>query len=235
MIYNKTLELKDYDELIDEVDLFKYYYYSHGEWMLVSVEHRYWEYAFLYKIIKKFIPSTDSKLLEIGSAAWYDQGTPLAPALAVDGYSVEATDLSPWGENAVKKQNEIFLDMKGELHWSLQDATNLSFGDQEFDGVFSVSVIEHIPNDLKALEEAVRVLKHGGILTFTCDFSNIQTGRLSGQERLYTEKYIKETIFPFLGNLNTYPIDQCDFSKNEENVVYSGLRYNFAIITVRKQ
>jgi ubiquinone/menaquinone biosynthesis C-methylase UbiE len=43
------------------------------------------------------------------------------------------------------------------------DATSLAFDDNTFDGWWSVQVLQHIPNFKKAISEARRVLKPGGI------------------------------------------------------------------------
>ena len=43
------------------------------------------------------------------------------------------------------------------------DIQNLPFGDQTYDFVFASHVLEHIPNDRKALQEIRRILKHNGI------------------------------------------------------------------------
>jgi SAM-dependent methyltransferase len=44
------------------------------------------------------------------------------------------------------------------------DATSLPFADRSFDAVWSVTVLEHIPQPQSALEEMRRVLKPGGLL-----------------------------------------------------------------------
>lgn len=42
------------------------------------------------------------------------------------------------------------------------DITNITFNDKEFDYIFCIHVLEHIPNDIKAMQELYRVLKPGG-------------------------------------------------------------------------
>ncbi|MGC4102965.1 class I SAM-dependent methyltransferase [Ferruginibacter sp.] len=47
-------------------------------------------------------------------------------------------------------------------HIKTEDATALSFSDNSFDLVIGNHILEHIPNDIKAMQEIRRVLKPGG-------------------------------------------------------------------------
>jgi SAM-dependent methyltransferase len=47
------------------------------------------------------------------------------------------------------------------------DALSLPFADGEFDRVVAAEVLEHIPDDLAAIDELVRVLRPGGTLAVT--------------------------------------------------------------------
>ncbi len=47
------------------------------------------------------------------------------------------------------------------------DAQHLPFGDGCFDHVFSVSVLEHVPDAQRAMGECLRVLRQGGTFVFT--------------------------------------------------------------------
>lgn len=53
------------------------------------------------------------------------------------------------------------------------DMTNISYGSETFDFVIANHVLEHIPDDLKALAELKRVLKSGGIAILQTPFSSI--------------------------------------------------------------
>lgn len=52
------------------------------------------------------------------------------------------------------------------------DATDLPFEDTSFDAVTMFDVLEHIPNDHKAITEALRVLKPGGFLLISTPNEN---------------------------------------------------------------
>ena len=64
-----------------------------------------------------------------------------------------------------------------KIHCSVQDGRNLTMQDSMFDKVYSISVIEHIPDmgDSTCLQEIYRVLKPGGRCVLTIPFA--PTGR----------------------------------------------------------
>ncbi len=66
---------------------------------------------------------------------------------------------------------EIFLSSQAEYYdvdydpkkaTYYADITNIPFADNEFDYIFAFHVLEHIPDDIKAMKELYRVLKPGG-------------------------------------------------------------------------
>ena len=63
-----------------------------------------------------------------------------------------------------------WIEDTGATAFQVMDATAMTFPDDSFDRVFSVSVLEHIPDDgdTRAAQEIARVLKPGGraVLTF---------------------------------------------------------------------
>jgi SAM-dependent methyltransferase len=60
-----------------------------------------------------------------------------------------------------------------DIHLQVQDARHLTYPDAFFDRIFSISVLEHIPDDgdSQAMQDIARVLKPGGVLTLTVPFS----------------------------------------------------------------
>jgi SAM-dependent methyltransferase len=69
----------------------------------------------------------------------------------------------------------------------VQDGRELSYADEFFDRVFSISVLEHIPDDgdSAAMREIGRVLKPGGRVTLTVPFCNAR----------YWEEFIQGPVF----------------------------------------
>ena len=83
-------------------------------------------------------------------------------------------------EYSAKKVNwskSYFLENKiKNLDLIQGDAENLDFPDNEFDFVFSISVLEHVKNPKKALQEMYRVLKPGGKLLLGIDYFHAPGG-----------------------------------------------------------
>src|SRR5262249_44769094 len=60
-----------------------------------------------------------------------------------------------------------------DVHLEVQDARHLTYQDGFFDRIFSISVLEHIPDhgDSEAMREIARVLRPGGTVTLTVPFA----------------------------------------------------------------
>lgn len=80
------------------------------------------------------------------------------------------------------------------------DAVNLKYPDNFFDEVFSISVIEHVGDENKALDskmvqEVYRVLKGGGRFTFTTIISNKEKIYFRNKDVYSTNKMKKKKTF----------------------------------------
>lgn len=83
----------------------------------------------------------------------------------------------------------------GNITQTLGDARKLPFADGSFDRVLVISVIEHIPDGHKrCVEEAVRVLKPGGVLLITMDIAIAGT-----TDNFYVDWSIAADILQSLG------------------------------------
>lgn len=84
------------------------------------------------------------------------------------------------------------------------DALALPFGDGEFDRVVAAEVLEHIPADIQAIGELVRVLRPGGTLAVSVPrwFPEVVNWKLSddyhnvpgGHIRIYTDKELIDKV-----------------------------------------
>jgi SAM-dependent methyltransferase len=132
---------------------------------------RFPEYHFLECQMKRGLqdfPSTDTpiRILDVGSPKCF--GLYLAFYFNIE---IHLTDIDAASVN----EAEILWDAikrraRGKALFSLQDARALKYSNQEFDIVYSMSVIEHVEGqagDSKSMREMVRVLKPGGLLLVT--------------------------------------------------------------------
>lgn len=105
-----------------------------------------------------------------------DIGSPKLLALYLSktvGCKIYATDI----ENYFIKQYKLFRKLEkinpNKLILKTEDGRDLSFEDQFFDKIFSISVLEHIPEegDIECARQIGRVLKKGGRVIVTVPFS----------------------------------------------------------------
>lgn len=104
------------------------------------------------------------------------------------------TAMKEAGEAPVGAQADI---MKG-------DALALPFDDDEFDRVVAAEVLEHIPADIQAIQELVRVLRPGGTLAVSVPrwFPEVINWKLSddyhnvpfGHIRIYTDAELTDKV-----------------------------------------
>jgi ubiquinone/menaquinone biosynthesis C-methylase UbiE len=122
-----------------------------------------------------------------------DIGSPKLPALLVardrtcELYATDIRDyfIAPTAEFLTRMG---LGDRLGRgVHLEVQDARCLSYEDGTFDRVYSISVLEHIPDtgDSEAIREIARVLKPGGTLTLTVPFS----------ARGYYEEFVEGDVY----------------------------------------
>lgn len=113
---------------------------------------RYYEFSYLQKFIKKH-NLRNTYILDVSSPYM------MAYILSKDN-TVVKTDI----DSSEKK----FIQESKTLTFSIEDATRLSFEDDTFDFVYSVSVIEHIYEKyIEAIKEMIRVTKRHGYVYIT--------------------------------------------------------------------
>ncbi|MBI5116963.1 class I SAM-dependent methyltransferase [Candidatus Poribacteria bacterium] len=113
---------------------------------------------------------------------------------------VHATDIQDkniFGRYAAefKSYNSTF-GASGDYRVSLQDARQLEFDNNTFDIVYSLSVIEHIPNggDSKAMTEIERVLKPGGLAIIEVPYAS-ECYNTFTEESVYEREYNGQPLF----------------------------------------
>lgn len=78
-----------------------------------------------------------------------------------DGYDCYGVEIDPY---RAKKVEKIFSDHGAKITIKTGTAEKVPFGNSIFDEVICSHVIEHVPNDRKAVSEIYRVMKRGGRL-----------------------------------------------------------------------
>ncbi|MFQ5706822.1 MAG: class I SAM-dependent methyltransferase [bacterium] len=166
----------------------------------------YWRYPVFRHIDQFFNNSKQLKVLDIGSPKL------LAVYLAVKRkHRVYATDIQDqtiftvWNTYYRDIQNNGSNGSAGYIA-DLQDARDLKYENDEFDIVYSVSVIEHIPDhgDSEAMQEIHRVLKPGGLAIIEVPYAlkthetvkntDVYERQFNGEPVFYQRHYDEETL-----------------------------------------
>ena len=131
---------------------------------------RLWEYPVVAQLIAEGLPP-GSRLVDVGAGV-----TPLAPFLTSRGYVVDTVDPSPtirtWPPRPEWNEWD-FLDYgaAGLAHRSWNSTLNQVPSQPPFDGVYSISVIEHVPATVRRalLSDIAARTRLGGLVVLTID------------------------------------------------------------------
>lgn len=134
---------------------------------------RYLEFSYLLKFLaKKKLENLD--ILDISSPHSMSY-------LLSRKNNVIKTNIDPSEEKFIKKTEK--------LTFKLQDATELTYNDDKFDLVYSISVVEHIYEKyVTAIKEMFRVTKPGGFVYLSFPVSNKHVEEWS-QDYVYSNQY----------------------------------------------
>ena len=185
---------------------------------------RFPEYWFFAESIRMFLltggAGSQPKILDVGSPKLF--GLYLAYHEPVD---VHLTDISRLNvAEYVRQWNASRSRAKGRALFSLQDARSIAEADDTFDVVYSMSVLEHIEQDMrdpKAISELLRVLKPRGLLVlsvpigtahveqFTSNFSYELHQAQDQQPRFFqrifdrttARQYIVDSLAPYVDDM----------------------------------
>ncbi len=129
---------------------------------------RIWEYPYAYHHLRRWrrtVPTeTSPKVADVGS------GVTFFPfSIGRLGCDVICTDIDPVCGVDLGRAAAVYAAAPGSVQFRLADGSSLPFADGELDAVYSISVIEHIPDFAHTLEEVWRILRPGGIFLLTCD------------------------------------------------------------------
>jgi SAM-dependent methyltransferase len=128
---------------------------------------RTWEYPWAWRQIE----GLEDPFAALDAGAW---PTYFSAALAKRFEEAYAIDSYEWAARPELKGLPTGEEWSKALRreWVItaqMDLTNLRFGEGMFDAVFCLSVLEHIPDDRRALSELLRVTAPGGRVIVTTD------------------------------------------------------------------
>lgn len=141
----------------------------HGE-PGILLNYRPWEY---FQVLNR-TNWTSKSVLDTGAMHTY-----FCIWLARQAAHVKAIDSFYWGERSYIQQYgmtspkewiDFVTNSSNNISAEKADLQNLPYKDEEFDIVTSISTIEHVHNDHKAIKEMARVVKPGGKLLITAEF-----------------------------------------------------------------
>ncbi|MBM5804860.1 MAG: class I SAM-dependent methyltransferase [Candidatus Verstraetearchaeota archaeon] len=154
---------------------------------------RLWEYTRIFEICNI---QQGMRVLDGGGAS--------SPIVFYCGKKrVDITTLDLQG-SLIEDNKKVAKEMGWETITTIKrDMTETGFLDNYFDAVFSVSVFEHLPNEIKikGIKEFARILRPGGIIGLTFDFGRSVKGRstydYNNYEQLHTPIRDVEEIYEF--------------------------------------
>jgi SAM-dependent methyltransferase len=128
---------------------------------------RIWEYPWLWFRIQE-LAKKDLHILDTGS-----ERSPFPWYLATQGFNVTVSDVTEeyWD---VWKNASRRLGVAPRMR--ILDSQDLDLRTESMDVYESISILEHIPDKAKALSEAARVLRRGGLLLLTFDICESDMG-----------------------------------------------------------
>jgi SAM-dependent methyltransferase len=140
--------------------------------------------------------AADHRVLDIGSPKLLSLF--LAARVGADVWATDLVDyfFTAYGAYA----SSVLKDGHGRYHMETQDAQALTYDDEAFDRIFSVSVVEHIPGDgdAAAMQEIARVLKPGGLVCLTVPWSDqgyVEDFQAKGDDAYWVEGGSEERVF----------------------------------------
>ncbi len=144
----------------------------------------YWRAAEFAYVARQLQLPRGARVLDLGSPK------DLALLLAAErGFEVVATDILP---EAIELSRRYAAALgrcgsgPGSVLSEVQDGRRLTYPDGAFDAAFSVSVLEHIPDDgdLAAARELARVVRPGGLVVVTTPYA-----------RTFGETYVDRAVY----------------------------------------
>lgn len=191
---------------------------------------KFWEYC---RVLDMLPYVAGQKILDVGGGS-----SPISFYLASQDCVVEIIDyeLAAGSRSIIDNSNQIARKYGWQLTARYGSATSLPYEQSSFDHVISVSTLEHVgpfPEQVRALQEAFRILKPGGMFALTFDFGAMRgtKGHYPIRESQSIRRLIDTTRFRVVGNSDFEDIDYNsseiqDWEKQHRRFCLRGLRWN---------
>jgi ubiquinone/menaquinone biosynthesis C-methylase UbiE len=115
----------------------------------------------------KFDITPGERLLDLGCGGGRHAFEAYRRGARVVAADLDSGELGSVGAMLAAMREEGEAGPPGAARAILCDATNLPFGSNSFDKVIAAEIMEHVPDDRRALAEVARVLRPGGLAAVT--------------------------------------------------------------------
>jgi SAM-dependent methyltransferase len=155
------------------------------------------------------LPAENLKALDFGCGVGR-----LTRALAGLFETVEGIDVSP---TMISKANELNVDLKERVHFSVNQNTITKFDHNSFSFIYTTIVLQHIPypQQVEYIKEFARILKPGGVMVFQIPTKDIR--KLSLTQKVKSTIRVRERLSKI--GIGTYhhmqmnPVDENEIVK----------------------
>ena len=200
--------------------------YSEQEQKRLIQQAEYWRRKLILKDINY---QAGENLLEIGCGAGAVLGI---LGQNFSGLKLSGIDLEPKQiEYATHYLNRLGLD---KANLKVGDAATLPWPENYFDHIYAIWFLEHLPDPLKVLKEARRVLKPGGTITITeTDYRTVLVTPKSSDYRYLLDSLCELMLLakgnPYIGQSLGFLLSQAGFSQmdNQPFPVYHSYSLDF--------
>jgi SAM-dependent methyltransferase len=197
MIYSKTLDIKDYDKMLEPVHVDNVVGVLADTTYRFEHTHRRWEYGIVLRALRANKTTT---VLDVGGG-----GSVFAPAASFLNMEVLQVDPEPYGTWALAQARTLGFP----LPYIQKDFFEFDTR-RRFDAVVSISTIEHVENDLAFFDKLLTFVRPGGLLALTVDFHPSREALVYPEHlRTYNgddlgDLYLRAEDFNFFGSERDY-------------------------------